>query len=350
MSLPKKKAKVVSEALSDFEKAGLLDGPTRERLLSHVDPLPFDWRKLARYSFIFALLSITISVGALVADDVLMELLKKVFHAPWSAKTIVLAVITTVIFVLGVERRKARPGNVFSNEAIFFVGVVGLGATIYSLGRTFDNGSGHFSVLLLLAAVLYGVVGLLVESKLIWAFSLLSLGGWFGAETGYASGWGAYYLGMAYPMRFVLFGSALTLACLLMKGRPRLEAFFGVTRVFGLLYLFISLWILSIWGNYEGYSSWHQASHFELLHWALFFGLAAVGAIYLGLKNDDGVLRGFGLTFLILNLYTKFFEIFWDNTHKAVIFGILGLSFWLLGSKAETIWQLNGLKKRVASK
>ncbi len=52
----------------------------------------------------------------------------------------------------------------------------------------------------------------LVSIELVWIFALLSLGSWFGAETGYVSGWGAYYLGMNYPMRFVLFGIVLLAA------------------------------------------------------------------------------------------------------------------------------------------
>ena len=30
---------------------------------------------------------------------------------------------------------------------------------------------------------------------------------WFGGETGYVSGWGMYWLGMSYPMRFVAAGA-----------------------------------------------------------------------------------------------------------------------------------------------
>ena len=67
-------------------------------------------------------------------------------------------------------------------------------------------------------------------------------------------------------------------------------------------------------------------------------------SIYWGLKTEDTVARGFGITFLLLNLYTRFFEYFWDNTHKALFFAILGISFWALGSYAERLWKLAFLK------
>jgi hypothetical protein len=328
----------------------VIDGATAERLRANIQPMPFDWRKLARYSFIIAIICMVIAVGAAAADRWLMDLLEQIFSMPWAFKSVECAALSAGVVFFGLSRRRKYPAKIFSNEAIFFLGVLGIAGSIGCLGKALDTGSGHFSVLLLLAAVVYGVLGLLLDSKLIWVFCLMSLGGWFGAETGYASGWGAYYLGMAYPMRFVLFGGGLTLASLLMLRYARFAEMFGVTRVMGLLYLFIALWILSIWGNYEGYDSWHRAGHLELLHWSVYFGLASAGVIYLGLRNDDGVLRGFGLTFLGINLYTRFFEFFWDGLHKAVIFGILGVTFWLIGSRAETIWQMRSLREKLKRK
>ncbi|RYZ67173.1 MAG: DUF2157 domain-containing protein, partial [Proteobacteria bacterium] len=63
-----------------------------------------------------------------------------------------------------------------------------------------------------------------------------------------------------------------------------------------------------------------------------------------GIKIDDGMTKGFGITFLFINLYTRFFELFWDATHKAVIFALLAMSFWLIGSKAEKIWNFGESK------
>ena len=111
-----------------------------------------------------------------------------------------------------------------------------------------------------------------------------------------------------------------------------------------MLYLFIALWIMSIFGNYGGLDEWQKVKQIELFHWSILFAAAAIGAIYHGVKYDDAMTRGFGLTFIFINLYTKFFEYFWDGTHKAIFFAILALSFWYLGVKAEKIWQLSLLK------
>ena len=187
------------------------------------------------------------------------------------------------------------------------------------------------------------MLGLLLDSRLIWVFALLSFGSWLGAETGYRSGWGAYYLGMNYPMRFVLLGLLLCGLSVLFKRNAhwsRLAAFERSTLSVGLLYLFISLWILSIFGDYGDMTSWYQARHMELFHWSLLFGAAACAAIWLGVKDDDAMLRGYGLVFLGLNLYTRFFEWFWNSLNKGLFFIIVGLSLWVLGAHAERLWNL----------
>ena len=347
LSLPRKKAAIVRDALAQMSRQQLIEPSLAGQLSAKISPLSFDWRRLARYSFIVAITCIVISISAALADEWLMALLSKIFNAPWAVKSLACAVLSAAILALGLKQRRLKPANLYSNEAVFFAGVLGIAGSIACLGKAIDTGSGHFSLLILLGAFVYCALGLVLESKLIWVFGLFSLGGWFGAETGYMSGWGSYYLGMAYPLRFVLFGLALTLISLWLRDRPRIAEFFGTTRVVGLLYLFIALWILSIWGNYQGYADWQRASHLELFHWSIYFAAASAACIYGGLKHDDSVLRGFGLTFLGINLYTRFFEFFWAGLHKAVFFAVLGLSFWLIGSHAERLWQLSSLKERL---
>lgn len=75
-----------------------------------------------------------------------------------------------------------------------------------------------------------------------------------------------------------------------------------------------------------------------LLPWALLFAVAAVVSVYISLKTDDGMLRGFGLTFLGINLYTRYFEYFWGGMNKVLFFLILAASLAVIGRYAERIW------------
>ena len=198
-----------------------------------------------------------------------------------------------------------------------------------------------FSWLLLFSYIIYAALGYFCQSKLIWLFALLALGGWFGAETGYSSGWGYYYLGMNYPLRFVLFGGVLTFIAFMISNERRFANLAQVTLVMGLLYLFIALWILSILGNLDTFNAWSNVKQIELFHWSLIFAIVAGAMVYHGLRYDNLTTKGFGIVFLLINLYTRFFEYFWNGTHKAIFFALLGLSFWFLGRHAEKLWNLN---------
>ncbi len=104
---------------------------------------------------------------------------------------------------------------------------------------------------------------------------------------------------------------------------------------------------MSIFGNYGDLHQWERMKQIELFHWSLLFGLAACGAIYHGLTYGDEMTKGYGLTFLCINLYTRYFELFWNTLHKAIFFAVLGISFWYLGTKAETLWRVGRPGKSV---
>ncbi len=346
MKLPRKQAAVVRDAIERWKQDGVIPESEAAMLAATIEVQYFDWRKLAKYSFWIALFSIVSSVSAALSDRMLQDLLEVIFKAPPMMKCLVLALVAAGLFRWGLTRRAQAPDKVYRNEAIFFLGVLATGGAVTQLGIALDTGSGHYSLLLLLSFLIYAVLGIVLESNVIWVFALASLGGWMGTETGYMSGWGAYYLGMNYPLRFVLFGALLTSCAMALEHHPIGARFYRSTLVMGLLYLFISLWIMSIFGNYGDINQWERVKQIELFHWSLIFGAVAGWAIWYGLRHDNDITKGFGLTFLGINLYTRFFELFWNNLHKAVFFALLAASFWYIGSKAETIWNLGTREER----
>ncbi len=345
MQLPPQKARFLRSMLRQWHTEGRISKEQHDELEADIQVVFFDWQKLARYAFWFAIVSIVISVSAVLSDRWLMDLLEKLFSTPDTVKLAISATFSAFIYHRGLERRRRFPEKHFSNEALFFLGVLGTALCVALLGRILDDGSGHFSLLLLLASVIYGLLGLWFPSTLVWVFGLLSLGSWLGAETGYLSGWGAYYLGMNYPLRFVLFGLLLLGVSGLFSYWQRGRDFAYSTRAAGLTYFFVALWLMSIFGNYGGMDHWKSATHAELALWALLFGCAALIALYHGIRHHDPLTRGFGIVFLGINLYTRFFEYFWDSMHKALFFAVLAASFWYLGSHAERLWNLARAEK-----
>ncbi|MEY0470884.1 hypothetical protein [Klebsiella pneumoniae] len=166
-----------------------------------------------------------------------------------------------------------------------------------------------------LACVLISLGSLFADSELVaWLLSLFS---------------------HSALMRILL--PALLALCYGAQSLLRQRQLFTVSKAMGLTYLFIALWIMSIFGNYDA-DSWYQVSQARLLPWGLLFAVAAGVCIFISLKTDDGMLRGFGLTFLAINLYTRFFEFFWNGMHKVLFFLILAVSLAVIGRYAERIW------------
>lgn len=340
MLLTRKKSKVVKAALEEWQAEGLLDADQAEELRSSIEPVWIDWKRLARISIRISIVCIIIAVFSLIADEAIAELLESLMDMSAAAGMVLLSLIAAGFFWWGVRRRSEYPEKVYTTELIFLFGVLAIAGAIICLGVVMSSGSENFTPLILLAALVYGILGFLIPSVLVWVFALGCLGGWLGAVTGYVSGWGAYYMGMNYPLRFVVFGAGLTGLGYGLIGSERFQVLECTTRVMGFLYLFIALWIMSIFGNYGDMDNWYEAPKYELFHWVFIFGAVAIGAIYIGLRRDDRLARGFGTTFLFINLYTRFFEYFWAPMHKAIFFSFLAASFWLIGSKAERIWNM----------
>lgn len=340
LNLDKQEAEFLDQTIHHWETEGIINAETAQHLKSSYDIKQFDWRRLAQYSFWIALACGLIAVASLVIDDAIINLLQKLYNTPDIVISAISAGIAAWLYYYGQKQKKLHPERVFSNEATLFAGVLFTAICIAFLGKALDNGSGHFSLLFLLSVLVYAILALKFRSKLIWAFALISLGSWFGTETGYQTNWGNYFLGMNYPLRFVIFGAFLTGTGLALERSRKLPDFSTLTYVIGLFYLFISLWLLSIFGNFGDLEDWLKVRQVNLFYWGIISAATSLGFMIYGLKMKDAIAREFGITFLLINIYTRYFEYLWDITDKAIFFGILAISFWLIGRKAEKIWNL----------
>ncbi|MDF2431978.1 MAG: hypothetical protein JWP44_1609 [Mucilaginibacter sp.] len=341
LNLDKQESEFLNNAIKHWEDAQLIDADLAQNLRNSYEVKGFDWMRLAKYSFWIALFCGAVAIGSLIIDDRIINWLKNLYYTPDIVISLGSGIMAVFAFYFGRRWEKKYPEKVFSNEAIIFTGVLFTACSIAYLGKTFDNGSGHFSLLFLLSVFVYGFLAYRMDSRLIWLFALVSLGSWFGTETGYQTRWSDYFLGMNYPLRFVLFGLVLVAACYLLKKQKWFLRFWELTYVVGLLYLFMSLWLLSIFGNFGNIDIWWRVKQISFFYWGIISGTVAACFLLIGLKTKDVIAREFGITFLLIYIYTKYFEYFWDHTNKTLFFSILGLSFWLIGRKAERIWNFS---------
>lgn len=345
MKLDQEKSEFLEDMLQHWQELDLLTDKQAESLRGSYETKSFDWRRLAQYSFWVAMACGVISLGALLVDKDILTYLKKLYDTPNSIISLLSAVVAGVLYYVSFKRRKTHQMQVFSNDALIFTAVMLTANAIAYLGKAIGSSSSHFSLLILFSVVIYGVLAYIFKSRLIWAFVLISFGAWFGTETGYLSRWNWYFIGLNYPLRFVFFGLFLTVAALVLKNNKKFSLFYETTYISGMIYLFISLWLISVFGNYGTLEDWYKVKQITLFYWGIISAAVCILSIWIGLKRRDDIAREFGITFLFINLYTRYFEYFWDSWHKALFFCVLAASFWFIGRRAEKIWNVEFLKK-----
>ena len=84
---------------------------------------------------------------------------------------------------------------------------------------------------------------------------------------------------------------------------PRTGRFYLAWESTGLVYLNMSLLILSIWTGRGG----------DTAFWIVVFTLACLAQIVLGARWQSGLLRGFGITFFAIDVFTRYHEVFWNK-------------------------------------
>jgi hypothetical protein len=178
------------------------------------------------------------------------------------------------------------------------------------LAADLSTGSKNWPPLVGVQTVLLGVMAYALGNRLVLAHAAATCFVWFGAETGYMSGWGEYWLRMSYPMRFVPVGVvAMAVAWLHAEFGGRYQSFARVYAHFGALSLHLALWFLSVFGNFNlehNRFTWDNTG--ERLASSGVWAAVAVAFILAGARWGVSLLRSYGVIFLIINVYTFYFQ------------------------------------------
>ncbi len=340
MKVNKRQGQFLNDTITQWQQQQLIDNQQAQKLRHSYDVISFDWKLLAVYSFWVAIACFILSVILLIADDYLIALISRIINTPASVLAFISAIIAAGLFYFGVKRRQRYPQKTVSNEAVFFFGVLITAVTSVFLSHITIALHWRESIFILLPTIIYLIVGIQLRSVLVWLFALIGIGLLVLTETSYLAQNHYLFWGMNIPSRFTIVGMFIISASVALKRHSRLLFLQESTLFMGLLYFFNALWMLTIFGNYDSLSAWSHIKQIELWGWSVTMLLVTLSAIYYGIKNNNPLIRAFGIIFLLLCLYSRYFEYFWGTLHKAVFFAILALSFWIIGSRAEKIWQL----------
>jgi len=228
-----------------------------------------------------------------------------------------LLVATIGFIVLGRWLARSR-GLEKTGAALEMAGGFALQGLTFLLAVDFSTGSKNWPALIGVQAALLAALAYTLRNRLVLIHAGVCFFVFFGGETGYSSAWGAYWLGMTYPIRFLMMGVAfLCLAWLhATQMRGACQAFSRVYAHLGLLDIHFAFWFLSVFGYFEKEVSWSGNSG-ERLAFSLFWGLVCILSLVLGGALGHPIARSYGMTFLVIDLYTFYFQFVVANSAEA---------------------------------
>jgi len=335
MEVDKKEAELLEQSIQFWKEKGIIDGPTAERMQKSYRVGAPEPGVLSAYALVASVSCGLLAFGALVMDEKWIELIRRRLGLSEVVIGLFFILLGGALVLLGRRRRQKAPEAKAANESFNITIVLSLAVAMAYIGRSIGYQDGNYAPILLAAALLYGAAAIVLQSQLLWVTLLLALAGWWGAQTYAWSGGGDYWLGMNYAMRMTLFGLLVLLLRQAVPVLAPLKRFAKITQVMGFLFFLTAAWSLSVMGNSSNFDVWLQIRQGRLWYWALAFTIVLVLLIVHGFRKKDAFLRDLGLVFFLINIYTRYFEYFWDKTNKGLFFAILAVSFWWLGKAAE---------------
>jgi len=270
-------------------------------------------------------------LGAVAAGTGLI-ILSKEFVSALRLGEAGLLIATAGFIFLGRYLERSR-GLEKTGAALEMAGGFALQGLTFLLAIDFSTGSKNWPALIGMQSALVALLAYLLQNRLVLIHAGVCFFIFFGAETGYVSGWGAYWLAMTYPVRFLVAGLGFLCVAWIhaVAMRGAYQAFSRVYAHLGLLDLHLALWFLSVFGYFDQFVRWSGNSA-ERVAFSLVWALASVGSIFLAGAIGQRMLRSYGLTFLVINLYTFYFQFVLVHSLEAWWFHLLlvgGSLVWL---------------------
>jgi uncharacterized membrane protein len=387
---PSVRERVLRDAIGAWRAASLLSAGQAERLLATVGAgaSPGE-RRVANERKLGRGVTILINLGAIVLGAGLLVF----FASNWvefgrAAKIASLFALTLAFYVAGFElTRDGRWSFPKLGVALVFLGCVMFGTDIVLLALIYDLGAEH-AWSFLVQAVAWLAVAYIVRSRLVLFLGLIGVVAWFGAEVGYC--WGGYWIYLGRPFHFIGVGACL-LAVAGVHGWRGQRDFAAAWALVGLLVVYLSTLILSIFDVQRHvrvdaatapalvwllfavpyvlaaialgiiHRRWSRSTlaeppavvvlvllgcmilasviavtpHSRELWFILLLTLLTSAGVYLGIAWESPVFLNTSLVFLAVNLYTRFYEYFWDAMPKSLFFIIGGATLMLGGVWVE---------------
>lgn len=332
MELDKEQYEVVHRALTEWEQAGKLQPDKAAELRADLSIRRNDRQQLAQYFFFIALSCTLLAFAAIFLSEKLLERIKAYFAWSDFAVAGITAVLSILWFWYIGRRRSGTKSSAY--EIYMALGGLSVLTCLVYVCKAIHADATYYTTFLFLATLSLLSLGAVMRSPVLWLGGLLAVTGWFGAATAaYENNY--LFFGMNYAVRYVLFGIVLLAASLGLRSSGKLLFSRQITYVIALSVFFVALWAVTVFGNFSSLERWQRAHQSQIIVYSVFMAAASGLALYLGIRYRDSTARDFGVIFLLVNLYTRYFEYFWDTMNKGLFFLVLAITFGLLGRWLE---------------
>ncbi|KAA2239176.1 hypothetical protein F0L74_23505 [Chitinophaga agrisoli] len=337
LEVDQRENRLLQKAIAQWQETQLINREQAEQLQQslHVRANNIEWQTITLYIFIAAISCALMAFGSLVLDEKWIEVLRKKLSLTDGIISVLFALLTIFLAYNGFRRKQAAPSFSLNRELYWLLPILSTGVTVVYLGKSLQYLGGNYGLFWLLATFCYGVLALAVPSRLLWTATLLCLAPAYVKLTYYITGDASWFLGMNLPCRLFLLAVVMLALHRLALPNRRYHSVGHITWAGGWLLLLLSAWLISIFGNSGTWSEWQQLRQVRLIWWVAGYTVLCGGVVLLGIKRRDAMVRDMGVIFLLLDMYTRYFEYLWDRTHKGLFFTILALSFWWIGRRIE---------------
>lgn len=335
LEVDKKEAYLLQKAVRQWESENLITPEQATRMKESWRIRQGDWQAVTLYIFIAAISCALMAFGSLVLDEKWIEVFRLKYSLTDGIIAALFAGLTIFLCIHGYRRQQRHPDYSLNRELFWLLPILSIGVSVVYFGKSLQYLNGNHGVFWLIATVAYGIIGILLSSRLMWTATLLCLIPAYVKLTYYISGDDAFFWGMNLPCRMVLLTMLMIGLHWLFRNNRLYKQVQHITWAGSWLLLLVSGWMISIFGNTASFEEWQQVRQVHLLWWVAGFTALCVGVLIWGIKTHDTMVRDMAVLFLLLDLYTRYFEYLWDRTHKGVFFTVLALSFWWLGKLIE---------------
>lgn len=333
MDLNKREHQIVEQCIQQWRKDAIISDAQANEMLNSIQLEKNNYKTLTSFAFIIAGCSALLAVISILFEAKFINWLQQQFD--FAEITIGLLFTIISISMVYISYKYKLKFATFPRESLNIASAITLAIGITYLGRSQGMNADYYPVLIGLTAGILFVYAYLLQSSIMWGAALLTATGWQTTQS--YLWWGDNHKGHSISIALTSTIWGIIVWSITYFYHNKLVRFKHTQNVIGILLTLFAAWTLSIFGTYTEYEAWEMVRQGKLWYWALCYTITLIALTYYGVKRDKPYIRDIAMSFFILNIYTRYFEYFWDKSHKGIFFAILAVSFYFVGKQFDKI-------------